>query len=217
MSSHEARIDGPEKFATAFDVSRETIDRLQCYEDTLRQWQKAVNLVAPATLDDIWHRHFADSAQLCALAPDAKKWLDLGTGAGFPGMVVAILLANRDDISVSLVESNARKCAFLKEIARRTGVTVEIQCARIESLADADMVDAPDITSARALAPLPKLLGLAQSCFGLHTTGLFLKGRGLDEELEAARKIFQFDAKLYPSRTGSGAGIVAISGLQKRT
>lgn len=212
-----ARIDGPDAFAAAFDVSRETIARFKCYEAVLRQWQKAVNLVAPATLDDIWHRHFADSAQLCALAPTARSWLDLGSGAGFPGMVIAIMLANRADISVSLVESNARKCAFLRETARKTDTVVEIRCARIESLANADMVEAPDIVTARALAPLPKLLDLAMPCFGLRTTGLFLKGRGVDEELEAAQQEFLFDAELHPSRTGSESRIVAISGLQKRT
>ena len=132
-------IRGPEDFAAAFDVSRETIARLATYEALLRQWQKAVNLVAPSTLDAVWHRHFADSAQLLSLAPTARTWVDLGSGAGFPGLVVAILLASSPSphassawgegigaeppaARVTLIESNARKCAFLREVVRQTGI-----------------------------------------------------------------------------------------------
>ena len=129
-------IGGQDDFAAAFNVSRETIARLETYEALLRQWQKAVNLVAPSTLDAIWHRHFADSAQLLPLAPGARTWVDLGSGAGFPGLVVAILLADRvthphprplpaegegaaAPTHVTLIESNARKCAFLREVVRK--------------------------------------------------------------------------------------------------
>ena len=106
-----------------FDVSRETLDRLAIYEALLRQWQKAVNLVAPSTLDAVWHRHFADSAQIVRLAPHARSWTDLGSGAGFPGLVVAILLAEdgSDPARIALIESDFRKCAFLREVARTDG------------------------------------------------------------------------------------------------
>jgi 16S rRNA (guanine527-N7)-methyltransferase len=209
-------INGPEAFAKAFAVSRETIDRLTLYEKLLMRWQKAVNLVAPATLQQVWHRHFADSAQLMALAPEARIWLDLGTGAGFPGMVVAILLANRRNVSVHLVESNARKCAFLREVARQTGTSVEIHQTRIESLAGADRVIRPDVIVARALSPLPKLLGQALPFFGPGTRALFLKGRTADEELEAAQERYAFDVALHPSRTDANGRIVEVAGLRKK-
>src|SRR5262245_36477213 len=128
------RILGPTQFAATFHVSRETLAHLASYEGLLRQWQSAVNLVAPSTLDAIWHRHFADSAQLVALAPAARAWVDLGSGAGFPGLVVALLLADDEGPAVAalpehpgpqaklarvtLIESNARKCAFLREVVR---------------------------------------------------------------------------------------------------
>ena len=110
-------IDTPERFADRFNVSRETIERLKIYEALLTQWQRAVNLVAPKTLEHVWQRHFADSVQLLAHAPRAKKWLDLGSGAGFPGLAVAICTANRDNSLVHIIESNAKKCAFCQEVA----------------------------------------------------------------------------------------------------
>jgi 16S rRNA (guanine527-N7)-methyltransferase len=209
-------IDGPEAFVAAFDVSHETIDRLTLYETLLKRWQKAVNLVAPATLDQVWHRHFADSAQLVALAPAARIWLDLGTGAGFPGMVIAILLANRPNVSVHLVESNARKCAFLREVARQTGTSVEIHQTRIESLAGVDRVIRPDVIVARALSPLPKLLGQALPFFGPATRALFLKGRTVDAELDAAQERYVFDWVMHSSRTDPGGRIVEIAALRKK-
>ena len=132
-----AAITTPEDFARAFGVSRETLERLETYEALLKQWQKTINLVAPSTLSDIWHRHFADSAQLLALAPPgAERWLDLGSGAGFPGLVLAILLAERGHGRVTLIESDTRKAAFLGEVARRVGVAVDILGTRIEKSAN---------------------------------------------------------------------------------
>lgn len=216
MSKPLQRIETPEAFAAAFAVSRETLERLQTYEALLLKWQKAVNLVAPATLGHIWHRHFADSAQLVPLAGDAETWLDLGTGAGFPGMVVAILLANRPGSVIHLVESNARKCAFLGEVARATGAAVEIHNTRIETLAGADTVLQPRIVTARALAPLDRLLGQAAPFFGPESRGLFLKGRTAEQEVEAAREAFDFTAVPHPSRTERDARIVEITALRER-
>ena len=123
-----AAIRNADDFARHFDVSRETIDKLSAYEALLRQWQKTINLVAPSTLEVVWSRHFADSAQVLALAPpDAKRWFDLGSGAGFPGLVLAIMLAGRDGAKVTLVESDTRKAAFLGEVARQTGAPVDIR------------------------------------------------------------------------------------------
>lgn len=229
-------VRGPEDFAAAFDVSRETIARLTTYESLLRQWQKAVNLVAPSTLDEIWHRHFADSAQLLPLAPTARTWVDLGSGAGFPGLVIAILLADSPSPGpsrgegtcaepslprVTLIESNARKCAFLREVVRQTGiracVSVDILSTRIETAATQASLQAPDVVSARALAPLDKLLGLAAALFTPVTVGLFLKGRDVAAELEAAKKAWNFNAELVPSRTDRDGRIVVVRNLEPKS
>jgi 16S rRNA (guanine527-N7)-methyltransferase len=212
------RIDTPQAFAKAFAVSRGTLDRLHTYDRLLRQWQKAVNLVAPGTLDEIWHRHFADSAQLVALAPPgARTWLDLGSGAGFPGLVVAIMLAERNTGQMTLIESDQRKAAFLGEVARKTGVPVDIHAARAENTATQTKVAAVDVVTARALAPLPRLLRLAAPYFGPRTTGLFLKGRDVESELEEARAAWSFVCELEPSLTDSEGRIAVIRKLHPRT
>jgi 16S rRNA (guanine527-N7)-methyltransferase len=205
-------------FARCFGVSRETIDKLSAYEALLRQWQKTINLVAPSTLETIWSRHFADSAQLLALAPpDAKWWLDLGSGAGFPGLVLAIMLAGRDEAKVTLIESDTRKAAFLGEVARRTGAPVDIRPERIEKVATQSKLGAADVITARALAPLPRLLELAAPAFTAHTTGLFLKGREAETEVDAAKERWAFEGTLQPSQTDSSGRIVVIRALQAKT
>lgn len=210
-----AEIKTPDDFARVFGVSRETIDKLQVYEALLRQWQKTINLVAPSTLDHIWSRHFADSAQLFALAPpDAARWLDLGSGAGFPGLVLAIMLAGRDGAKVTLVESDTRKAAFLGEVARRTGASVDIRPERIEKFATQTKLQPVDVITARALAPLPRLLELASPAFSPQTLGLFLKGREVEAEVAAAREEWAFESTLQPSLTDAGGRIVLIRALQ---
>jgi 16S rRNA (guanine527-N7)-methyltransferase len=240
------QVRGSADFEAAFDVSRETIDRLTTYEGLLRQWQKAVNLVAPSTLEAVWHRHFADSAQLLPLAPAARTWVDLGSGAGFPGLVIVILLAGRAAAGVTptpdpspqgggepparktpritLIESNARKCAFLREVVRQTGISagpqpgvaVDILSTRIETAATQASLQAPDVVSARALAPLDKLLALAAPLFASSTVGLFLKGRDVAAELKAAEKLWTFNAELVPSRTEREGRIVVIRNLGRK-
>jgi len=209
-------IDTPQRFASRFNVSRETIERLMVYEALLKQWQQGVNLVAPNTLAHIWQRHFADSAQLLAHAPQAAKWLDLGSGAGFPGLVIAICTANREDSHVHIVESNARKCAFCQEVVRETGCSVEIHQTRIESLSRADKVIGAEIVTARALAPLDNLYKLASHFFGPGTTGLFLKGRQVSQELEEAAKNWDSEVQLHPSLTDARARIVEVSALRHK-
>ena len=228
-----APIRGPEEFAAAFAVSRQVVDRLAVYDTLLRQWQKTIILVAPSTLDGVWYRHFADSAQLVALAPRARTWVDLGSGAGFPGLVAAIMLAGVPTTSLAvaapptpspspqggggpsrrivelprmtLIESNARKCAFLREVVRQTGVaqsvSVDILSTRIEAAATQASLAGPDVVAARALASLSRLLELSAPLFASRTVGLFLKGRDAATELEAARKSWSFNAELIPSRT----------------
>jgi 16S rRNA (guanine527-N7)-methyltransferase len=271
-------IRGPEDFAAAFGVPRETIDRLIIYEKLLRQWQKAVNLVAPSTLDAVWHRHFADSAQLVPLAPPGtRSWIDLGSGAGFPGLVVAIMLAaspspratptspqaptargdgwgegqqrapashgqGRRDGQASptsalapaphpsplpasgkrgfphftLIESDARKCAFLREVARQTGITVDILSKRAESVTTSVNEELPRVVSARALARLDRLLDLAAPLSPPGTTLLFLKGREVGTELQLAESRWQFRVALVQSVTDKNGRVAVITNLERK-
>jgi 16S rRNA (guanine527-N7)-methyltransferase len=211
-----ATVSGPQDFAEAFKVPRETIHRLSRYADLLAHWQARTNLISPSTLPVLWSRHFADSAQLCALAPDARLWLDLGSGAGFPGLVVAILQTGRPDFRMHLVESNRKKCAFLAEVARETKALVDIHPMRIEELAESAQSLKPDVVSARALAPMPRLLELACPFFGPGTRGLFLKGREAEAEIEAARANWDFALRLHPSLTSTDSHIVEITELNPR-
>ena len=211
-----ARIRGPEEFAEAFKVPRETIHRLELYARLLSEGQKRASLVSASTLKHVWDRHFADSAQLLRLAPDAKVWLDLGSGAGFPGLVIAILQANHVTFRMHLVESTTKKCAFLAEVAAATDAPVEIHCMRIEELKRTATNLAPEIVCARALAPLPRLLELAAPWIRPGVRGLFLKGRDAKQEIEAARKRFDFTCTLHPSLTAPDSVIVEITKLAKR-
>lgn len=200
-------VRGPADFAAAFGVPRETVEKLEIYAELLRRWQRAVNLVAPSTLEDLWHRHFADSAQLLARAPNAEIWVDLGSGGGFPGLVIAILLANHENQLVHLIESNSRKCAFLADVARRTGAAAKIHEGRIEDLVRGGQIGAADVVTSRALAPLKLLLQLAGGYWAERTLGLFLKGREARQEIDEALSRQQFVCNCVPSRT-SGEGII---------
>lgn len=207
-------IDGPDAFAKAFPVSRETLDKLKIYAELLGQWGRVQDLVAPSTLDGIWHRHFADSAQLLPLAPtNTTKWTDLGTGPGFPGLVLAILAADRPGFRMQLIESSNRKCSFLREVARRTGAPVDILCMRIENLATHHTVAPVEIVTARALAPLVKLLRLARPLLADTTVALFLKGRDAPREIEDAQQHWRFQVLTTPSRTDPDGRIVDIRHL----
>jgi 16S rRNA (guanine527-N7)-methyltransferase len=215
LATANPHITGPEAFAAAFPVSRETLDRLTLYVQLLEQWGRVQDLVAPSTLDDIWHRHIADSAQVLPLAPpDAKLWADLGSGAGFPGMVLAILGRDRPHFKMHLIESSNRKCSFLREVARRCGAPVEIQCIRIEQLATQRTVAAVEFVTARALAPLASLLGLAKPLLRDTTRALFLKGRDAEKEIAEARRVWQFESGLTVSRTDPDGRIVEIRDLR---
>ncbi len=206
----DRKIETAADFARAFSVSHETVEKLELYERLLLQWQKAVNLVAPATIPQIWQRHFADSAQLCALAPQAKTWVDLGSGGGFPGLAIAIMIANQKECCVHLIESNSRKCAFLSEAARRTGAPARVHNMRIADAASTGAVSAADVVTARALAPLEALLELALPFFGDASAGLFLKGREAGVEIADARKNWAFDLKIHPSMSDAQGRILEI-------
>lgn len=193
-------------------VSRETRERLEIYVAELRSWQKAVNLVSRNSLPDIWTRHVADSLQLVALAPRARTWLDLGSGAGLPGLVVA---ASDRGPAVTLVESDARKCAFLRHAARAMRVDATVLEGRIEaSLSTLAVV--PDVVTARGLAPLPDLLAYAEPALARGATGLFLKGNDAANELTLARECWSFEAEVIPSRTDSTGSILRITAFGGR-
>jgi 16S rRNA (guanine527-N7)-methyltransferase len=197
-------------FARAFSVSHETVEKLKLFEHLLIKWQKAVNLVAPATIPLMWQRHFADSAQLARLAPGAKTWVDLGSGGGFPALVIAIMLANQEECEVHLIESNARKCAFLSEVARQTGAPAHVYNMRIAEAAAKGVVPVADVVTARALASLDKLMELALPFFGVASVALFLKGREAGVEVADARKRWIFDLKIHPSTSDAEGQILEI-------
>jgi 16S rRNA (guanine527-N7)-methyltransferase len=190
-------------FAAITDVSRETLARLQIYADLLVTWSARINLVGRATLDDLWRRHFLDSAQLLRLLPaGAKSLVDLGSGAGFPGLVLAILGMPR----VELVEADSRKAAFLREAARVTGTAVMVRGCRIEAVPP----HAVDVVTARGCAPLEKLLSLSGRFIGSHTTCLFLKGARAEEELTEAGKAWTMTVSRHPSRADPGGIVLSL-------
>ena len=205
----------PAEFQTATQCSDAAIVRLETYAALIAKWQKAINLVAPKTLPDLWSRHFLDSAQLLEHAPkDTVRWLDLGSGGGFPGLVIAALF----DGHVHMVESDQRKSAFLREAARAMNVSATVHVKRIESIEPAQlhaaMAGAPQVISARALAPLQELIGLAQPLAGPDTVYLFPKGRSTEDELTEARRYWTIPAaNKLPSRTDPEASILRLKGL----
>lgn len=222
------QIRGPGDLARVCDISRETLDRLTIYAGLLETWQRTMNLVAPKSIPELWHRHIADSAQLNALAPPGGHWVDFGSGAGFPGLVVAIMRADggkggqpRLEAKVTLVESDAKKCAFLGEVVRRTGISqhiaVEILTQRVEAPATRAKLGTPNVLSARAVAPLAELLTWTVPLFGPETMGLFLKGRGAEAEIEAAAAEWQFASRLHTSCTDREGSIVEIRAPSRRT
>ena len=198
----------------ALGVSRETEERLTAFVALLTRWQGIKNLVGPRTLDQVWSRHIADSAQLVALAPAAKRWLDIGSGAGFPGLVIAILLADQAEARVDLIESNSRKCAFLRTVIRETGVRAQVHEVRIEDKIG-DFVGRVDVVTARALAPLDALLGMTNDLLRTGTIGIFPKGQDLEAELTLAAKSWKIEADVVPSRTDAQARILVVRQLSE--
>jgi 16S rRNA (guanine527-N7)-methyltransferase len=197
------------------NVSRETSRKLDLLVDELARWQKIKNLVGPGTLAEVWTRHIADSLQLLAIEPQARRWVDLGSGAGFPGLVLATALAERAGAHVHLVESNARKCAFLRHVARLAGAPAKTHQARIEAVVFG-LAGAVEIVTARAVAPLARLVAWSEPLLKTGTLGLFPKGREVQSELTEAGKSWRLDAELIPSRTDSEARIVRIRSLHER-
>jgi len=195
-------------------VSRETLTRLDAYVTLLRRWQPAQNLVSPKTLGEVWQRHIADSAQLVALFPNVLRWVDLGSGAGLPGMITAILLTGREGAVVHLVESNQRKCAFLRSVIRESGAPAIVHEGRIESVLK-QWQEPVDYISARALASLNDLLDLAEPLFAAGARAAFHKGGDFDAELAEASKSWSLDLVRHKSMIDRDSTIVEILGAKR--
>jgi 16S rRNA (guanine527-N7)-methyltransferase len=196
-------------------VSRETWTRLDGLVAQLLQWQQHTNLIANSTLPQVWTRHVADSLQLLDLAPAAKTWIDLGSGAGFPGLVIACALTDMPGTQVHLVESKQKKANFLRECVNALGIPAIVHAQRIEDFTRTNKRTF-DVVTARALAPLDKLLGYANPLLKRGGIGVFPKGQDVEAELTAASKSWTIEADLVPSRTDPNARIVRLRRLVKR-
>jgi 16S rRNA (guanine527-N7)-methyltransferase len=196
------------------NVSRETLARLDIFVELLLTWQRTTQLIADSTKNHVWTRHVADSLQLLDLAPDARVWVDLGSGAGFPGLVIACALAGTG-AQVHLVESNGKKAAFLREAIRLTKVPAMVHAQRLEKFVDS-FQGRVDVVTARALAPLKVLADQGFGLLNAGATGIFPKGQDVEAELTEASKYWNMQATLVPSRTDSKGRIVVIRALQRR-
>jgi 16S rRNA (guanine527-N7)-methyltransferase len=198
----------PEEFGRHANVSRETLARLQRYAELLEKWNRRINLVGRGTIPDLWRRHMLDSAQLMSLIPEnARTLVDLGSGAGFPGLVLAICGVP----DVHLIEADQKKSVFLGEVARATGVSVTIHNARIEEIESFQA----DIVTARALAPLPKLLDMALPFIQKHSILLFLKGQTADKELTQVAKEWNMRVDRIPSQTDPEGTILRLEAISR--
>lgn len=200
--------------AIAGPVSRETFERLIEYEGTFLKWASRINLAAPSTLGDVWSRHILDSAQLAVLAPEATRWLDLGSGGGFPGAVMAILLQDRAGARIDLVESNRKKAAFLQTALGRYRETVRVHARRIEDAHNE--IALPDVITARALAPLPLLLDLCSPWLTRGSRGLFHKGRDYRAEVKESGNAWNLDLIEHQSRIDPESIVLEVRNLRPR-
>ncbi len=206
MSGAKLRVAALDLCPSLRRVERE----LAIYEELLRRWQAKINLVAPNTLDDVWLRHFADSAQVFEAAPQIKLWVDIGSGAGFPGLVTALLLKETAGAKVHLIESDQRKAAFLRAVSRETGAPAEVHADRVEKALPA-LAGRIEAVSARALAPLVRLLGMAREPLEKGATAVFLKGEEWRDELTAAEPLDRFRFRTIQSRTHPRARLIVVN------
>jgi len=194
-------------------VSRETLARLDRFVELLLETQSHTNLIGAGTIPELWTRHVADSLQLLDLAPDARTWLDLGSGAGFPGLVIACALADRPGTAVHLVESTGKKAAFLRTVAEALALPVTVHHIRAEQFTP-DFT--ADVVTARAVAPLPTLLGYVAPLLKSGAKALLPKGQDVEAELTEAAKYWKIDADLAASRTKPASRIVVVRALERR-
>ena len=206
---------GPSAFAAATRADARVMGDMEAFRDLLVTWSGRMNLVGPSALTNFWLRHAYDSAQLLDLAPGAKVWADLGAGAGFPGLVLAILLKDTPGRRIHLVESMAKRCLFLRDIVTTLGLPAEVHNARAEVLHIAGV----EVVTARACAPLDRLLGFAWPLLGDkradQTVGLFLKGENVDQELTEARRSWDFHVERQASRSDPSGKILRIERLRR--
>lgn len=203
----------PEFEAIAGPVSRETFNRIVEFDHVFDEWARKLNLVAQGTLDERGTRHFLDSVQLASLAPEAMEWLDLGSGGGFPGLPLAFLLTDRAGAAIDLVESNRKKAGFLQAMVGRFSLPARVHAVRIEDAAQ--RIVAPEIVTARALAPLPELLRLAEPWLAGKSRSLFHKGREYAEELRQSARSWSFDLIEHRSRVDANSVILEIWNLRR--
>jgi 16S rRNA (guanine527-N7)-methyltransferase len=196
-----------------FDVSRETFTRLEVIERLLIKWNPKINLVSRNTLDNLWERHISDSAQIWPLLPvEAKTLVDIGSGGGFPALVLAALIGERSpELDISMIESDIRKCSFLRTVLREMSVTAVVKSQRIESAEP----ERADVITARALADLDQLLGFSELHLRPGGTAIFPKGINWKKEVEAARESWSFDLETVKSRTQDGAVILKIGEIRR--
>lgn len=205
--------DEEQAFLSYLDVSRETLNRLGVYAELIRKWNKTINLVANSTIDDLWKRHFLDSAAVFqAAAPTEGTWVDLGSGGGFPGAVVAILAAEkRPDVTITCIEADVRKAAFLRTLSAETKVKFSVLSRRVE--------DTPPqkcrYLSARALSPLKVLLSHAERHLGAGGIAVFPKGENWRQEVEDALETYRFSVENKPSPTHPGSAILVVGDITR--
>lgn len=203
---------GPEDFLEATNVSRETLDKFKRYAELLAEWQAKINLIGPATTGDVWGRHFYDSAQLLPLVLKSspgrgpRTWLDMGSGAGFPGLVLSLLGEN----SVFLAEPSAKKCAFLRQVIRETGAGAKILQAKVKDIETFPV----DIVTSRALAPIADLLEWGAPYLREGGEFWLLKGNSAEEELTLVKKNWNMTTEIFPSKTGNGGKILRFSNIR---
>lgn len=213
MKSASVNADDRAAALRIVKVSHETVGVLDQFVELFLRWQKAVQLVSPASLPKLWTRHIADSLQLTPLLGEAKTIADLGSGGGFPGLILAIAFREKSGVMVHLVESDSRKAAFLRETARALVLPAVVHAERIESAAK--RIGPVDVLTARALAPLPKLFELAEPFLGERTTGIFLKGQDVDKELTEAAKSWNIHSKVVSSLTDPTGKILLVESLTR--
>lgn len=203
-----------ENIEEKYNVSRETIAELKAYEVSLKEWQTKLNLVSSSSLDNAWERHFLDSMQLYRLIPETAKVLyDFGSGAGFPGMVLAIMLKNRTPyLKVNLIESIKKKTLYLNEVKQITNTDVNIINDRIENIKP----QKADVITSRAMASLDKLLTYTEKFCGRHTKCIFPKGKSYKEEVAQAKNLWSFDLEVLPSEQSDEGVILIISNISKK-
>lgn len=212
----QGAIDLDADKARAFElvnVSRETQQRLEQFVDLLLLWQQKTNLISPSTIPNVWTRHVADSLQLLDLAPNAKVWVDFGSGGGFPAIPIACALSGRPGAMVHLVESNGKKAAFLREAVRVTAAPARVHLERAEKF-KLSPVESVDVVTARALAPLKLLCDQAFPWIARGAIGLFLKGQDIASELTEAAKYWSIEASTVPSKTSPDGCIVIVRALK---